>query len=68
MWNGVPPLAAVYHRLVLLPVGCVAVSVRLDEPQLVAPVVLGAEGSVCIVAVTGVLPLSQPVEVWYALT
>ena len=58
-----PPLAAVYHLLVLLPAGKLALSVRFAEPQLVAPVVLGADGCVCMVAVTGVLPLSQPVLV-----
>lgn len=68
VWNGLPPLAVVYHLLVLLPEGCVAVNVKVAGPQLVAPFVPGAPGCVWMVALTDLLPLSQPVLVLYALT
>ena len=53
-----PPVAATYH--IAVPVAQVAPNVTLPLPQVSAPFTVGAFGIAFIVAVTGVLPDSQP--------
>ena len=53
-----PPVAAEYHMAV--PVVQVAPNVTVPLPQMASPLVVGAAGIGFIVAVTGVLPDSQP--------
>ena len=53
-----PPVAPVYHMAV--PVAQVAPNVTVPDPQIAAGVTVGTYGIGLIVAVTGVLPDSQP--------
>ena len=53
-----PPVAPVYHMAV--PVAQVAPKVTVPLPQIAAGVTVGAFGIGFIVAITGVLPDSQP--------
>ena len=53
-----PPVAATYH--IAVPVAQVAPNVTVPVPQIASPLVVGAFGIGLTVAVTGVLPDSQP--------
>ena len=53
-----PPVAPVYH--IAVPVAQVAPKVTVPVPQIAAGVTVGTFGTAFIVAVTGVLPDSQP--------
>ena len=53
-----PPVAATYH--IAVPVAQIAPKVTVPVPQIASPLVVGAFGIGFIVAVTGVLPDSQP--------
>ena len=53
-----PPVAATYH--IAVPVAQVPPKVTVPVPQIASPLVVGAFGIGLTVAVTGVLPDSQP--------
>ena len=53
-----PPVAPVYHMAV--PVAQVAPNITVPVPQIAAGLTVGVAGIGFIVAVTGVLPDSQP--------
>ena len=53
-----PPVAAAYHMAV--PVAQVAPNVTVPVPQIAAGVTVGAFGIGLTVAITGILPDSQP--------
>lgn len=64
--NAVPPLAAAYQSIVILP-DIFALTVTVPLPQREAPVPVGADGKVVMVAVTAVLDVeTQPAVVFLA--